>query len=154
MTARYVALAFLAGALALDQATKALVLASLEGNVVELLPIFDLVLVRNDGVSFGMLSGVVPPWALAALALLIVGMLLAWLWRSQSCLVGAALGLIVGGALGNAVDRIRHGAVTDFLDFHAGSYHWPAFNFADVTIFCGVALLLAESFIGGRTPEP
>ena len=153
MTARYVGLAFLAGALALDQVTKALVLASLEGNVVELLPISDLVLVRNDGVSFGMLSGVVPPWALAALTLLIVGMLLAWLWRSQSRLVGAALGLIVGGALGNAVDRVRHGAVTDFLDFHAGPYHWPAFNFADVAIFCGVAVLLAESFIGGRTPE-
>ena len=60
--------------------------------------------------------------------------------------MAAAVGLIAGGALGNVVDRLRHGAVTDFLDFHAAGYHWPAFNLADTAIFVGVALLL----VGGK----
>ena len=68
----------------------------------------------------------------------------------QTRLVAAALGLLIGGALGNVLDRLRHGAVTDFLDFHLGAYHWPAFNLADVAIVSGVALLLLDGF---RAPQ-
>ena len=134
-------------ALGLDQGTKALALnaPALERGV-EILPFLNLVRVLNDGVSFGMLSGVVPWWGLIALAGVIVAWLLIWLWRAPDRLTAAALGLIIGGALGNILDRVRYQAVPDFLDFHYGSYHWPSFNLADVTIFCGAALLFWESF--------
>lgn len=105
----------------------------------------NLVLVRNDGISFGMLGGIVPWWALILLAVAIIAWLVIWLWRSHDSMVGSALGLIIGGALGNVVDRLRFGAVTDFLDFHAAGYHWPSFNIADVAIFCGAALLVWDS---------
>ena len=134
-------------AFGLDQGTKALALntPALERGV-ENLPFLNLVRVLNDGVSFGMLSGVVPWWGLIALAGVIVAWLLIWLWRAPGRLTAAALGLIIGGALGNILDRVRYQAVPDFLDFHYGSYHWPSFNLADVTIFCGAALLFWESF--------
>ena len=77
-----------------------------------------------------------------------VTLLSVWLWRTDRKLSGAAIGLIISGALGNIADRIRWGAVTDFLDFHVGQYHWPAFNLADVAIVGGVVLLLL------RRPEP
>ena len=134
-------------ALGLDQGTKALALTTpaLESGV-EVLPFLNLVRVLNDGVSFGMLGGFVPWWGLIALAGVIVAWLLIWLWRAPDRLTAAALGLIIGGALGNILDRVRYQAVPDFLDFHYGSYHWPSFNLADVTIFCGAALLFWESF--------
>ena len=130
-------------AFALDQGSKTLAINSptLEQGV-EVLPVLNLVAVRNDGVSFGMLGGLAPWWALVGLALGIMAALLVWLWRTQSRLLGAALGLVLGGALGNVLDRLRHGGVTDFLDFHFAGYHWPAFNLADSAIFLGVALLL------------
>lgn len=84
------------------------------------------------------------------LALAAVTGLSVWLWRTRSRLGGMALGLIIGGALGNIADRMRWGGVTDFLDFHFDTYHWPAFNFADVAIVCGVGLLLWESLIETR----
>ena len=134
-------------ALGLDQGTKALALTTpaLESGV-EVLPFLNLVRVLNDGVSFCMLGGFVPWWGLIALAGVIVAWLLIWLWRAPGRLTAAALGLIIGGALGNILDRVRYQAVPDFLDFHYGSYHWPSFNLADVTIFCGAALLFWESF--------
>lgn len=144
---RRVGIGCAAAALALDQGTKALALgtpALVDG--VELLPILNLVLVRNHGVSFGMLSGVVPWWALILLSLAIVATLAVWLWRSQGRAVSMALGLIIGGALGNAFDRARFQAVTDFLDFHVAAYHWPAFNLADVAVVCGAALLMLDGF--------
>lgn len=144
---RRVGIGCAAAALALDQGTKALALgtpALVDG--VELLPILNLVLVRNHGVSFGMLSGVVPWWALILLSLAIVAALAVWLWRSQGRAVSMALGLIIGGALGNVFDRVRFQAVTDFLDFHVAAYHWPAFNLADVAVVCGAALLMLDSF--------
>ena len=93
-----------------------------------------------------MLSGIVPWWALVLLAFAIVAWLSVWLWRAQGRVVSAALGLIIGGALGNVADRMRFQAVTDFLDFHLGAYHWPAFNLADVAVVCGAALLILDSF--------
>ena len=138
-------------ALGLDQGTKALALTTpaLESGV-EVLPFLNLVRVLNDGVSFGMLGGFVPWWGLIALAGVIVAWLLIWLWRAPNRLTAAALGLVIGGALGNVIDRLRYQAVPDFLDFHFGTYHWPSFNLADVAIFCGAALLFWDSYRAAR----
>ena len=133
-------------ALLADQATKAIALATPTlRNGLEVLPFLNLVYVRNDGVSFGILGGIAPWWTLVALTTAIVVGLLVWLWRAESSFVAAALGLIIGGALGNILDRVRHGAVTDFLDFHAAGYHWPAFNLADAAIFLGAFILILDS---------
>lgn len=142
-------------AFVIDQGTKAFALntPALEDGV-EVLPFLNLVRVLNDGVSFGMLGGIVPWWGLVALALAIMAWLLIWLWRTPDRMTAAALGLIVGGALGNALDRLRYQAVPDFLDFHYGSYHWPSFNLADVTIFCGAALLFWDGIrVSKAKPE-
>lgn len=144
-------------ALILDQGTKALALdaAPALSRGVEILPVLDLVLVRNRGVSFGMFgAGMVPWWALTLVALVIVGWLAAWLWRTESRVLAVALGLVIGGALGNVVDRWWHGAVTDFIDLHAGGWHWPAFNLADVAIVSGIAVLLIHSVIGSDDDRP
>ena len=107
----------------------------------QILPIFDLVYVQNDGVSFGMFGGM-PWWGLSALALLICAVLGVLLFRSDNRIEAVALGAIIGGALGNVVDRFRFQAVTDFLSFHIAGLYWPAFNLADVFVVCGVGVLL------------
>jgi signal peptidase II len=130
-------------ALVFDQASKALALAFATplSVGVEILPVFNLVLVFNRGASFGSFSAV-PWWALSLAGLAVIAVLATWLWRTLNRWVGAGLGLVIGGALGNVLDRVRQGAVTDFLDFHWGAYHWPAFNLADVAIVGGVLLFL------------
>lgn len=139
-------LACAAFAFALDQATKAAALAAAPALAqgVEVLPFFDLVLVHNRGITFGLLASDHPAgrWLLILVTGAVSAGLAVWMARAQSRTQAAALGLIIGGALGNLVDRLRHGAVTDFLDFHAQGYHWPAFNLADSGIVVGVALLL------------
>jgi signal peptidase II len=77
----------------------------------------------------------------------IATILIIWLWRIKAKHLAIALGLIIGGAFGNVIDRIQNGGVTDFLDFHIASYHWPAFNLADTAIFIGVAIALFDEFI-------
>ncbi|PHP26155.1 signal peptidase II [Limimaricola cinnabarinus] len=142
-------------AFSLDQGTKALALnaPTLERGV-EVLPFLNLVRVRNEGVSFGMLGGIVPWWGIVLLAVVIVAWLLIWLWRMPDRLTAAALGLIIGGAVGNILDRLRYRAVPDFLDFHYGTYHWPSFNLADVAIFCGATLLFWDSLRSAKNkPE-
>ncbi len=121
-------------------------------RVIEVTPFFNLVMVWNRGVSFGAFNTASPAmsWALTALALAIAAGLLAWLWRAKSRLIAVALGLVIGGALGNVIDRVRLGAVADFLDFHVGGYHWPAFNLADAAITIGVGLILLEALLGER----
>ena len=112
---------------------------------------FDLVLVLNRGVSFGMLGGA-PEWVAGALivfAVLLAAALGIWMWRAQTMLLTLALGLVIGGAIGNVIDRIRFGAVVDFLDFYVGDYHWPAFNVADSAITVGVILLILDSLKSG-----
>ncbi len=135
---------------ALDQVSKSAVLTAsngISGWGIDILPIFNLVMVRNTGVSFGLLSGGIAAWwVLSAVALTVTVFLFRWLWRERNLLVATGLGLIIGGALGNVVDRWRHGAVTDFLDFHAAGWHWPAFNLADVGIVTGVAAIIWNSF--------
>ncbi|MET3352823.1 signal peptidase II [Xanthobacter autotrophicus] len=138
-------------AFTLDQVTKWWVLTELMDlpRVIPVTSYFNLVLGWNRGVSFGLLSADHPamPWLLASLALAVIVGLVVWMTRAQRPGTTAAVGFIAGGALGNVVDRLRHGAVTDFLDFHVAGYHWPSFNLADSAIFAGVALLL---LVGGR----
>lgn len=142
---------------ALDQATKWWILERVMDppRRISVTPFFDLVLGWNRGVSFGMLGGyALPPWSLALLSAGIATILLVWLFRTDARLIATALGLITGGALGNALDRLRHGAVTDFLDFHAAGWHWPAFNFADVGVVCGAALLVLDTLLEHREGRP
>lgn len=113
------------------------------GGHIDVLPFFTLVKVWNRGVSFGMFNDLTHgQWLLSALAITITLILLRWLWRATDKLTTAALGLVIGGAVGNTSDRLRYGAVADYLDFHAFGYHWPAFNVTDTAICMGVVLLI------------
>ena len=132
----------------LDQLTKWLILTQVMSppRVVEITGFFNLVLVGNRGVSFGLFSNDLP-WAQPAMAALAFGIsiiLFIWLRRAETRYLAVAIGLVLGGAIGNAIDRLAHGAVIDFLDFHAMGYHWPAFNVADSTICVGVVLILLD----------
>lgn len=111
---------------------------------IELLPFFRLVMVWNQGVSFGMLQQDVDymRWFLIAVALVICAFMLRFGLRSDLKLERIGYGMVIGGALGNVIDRLRFGAVADFFHFHVGSFSWPAFNVADSAICLGVALLL------------
>lgn len=147
-------LAVAGAALALDQVSKWYILHEVAlpfHNSIEITPFFSLSMVWNQGISFGMLSKYNQPVLLIALAAVISTTLLAWLYRAPSRFIATALGLVLGGATGNIIDRVRFNAVVDFLDFHIGDYHWPAFNIADSTIFIGVVLLCASSMF---TPSP
>jgi signal peptidase II len=118
---------------------------------IELTAFFNLVMVWNEGVTFGLGNNVEwGRWLFAGLALVIVVILIGWLRRTAHFWVLIALGLVIGGAIGNVVDRLRWGAVADFLDFHAFGYHWPAFNLADAGIVVGVLLLVLDALIGRK----
>jgi signal peptidase II len=114
---------------------------------------FDLVMAWNRGVSFGVFnnSGQWNWILLSLLSAVIVAFLVAWMRRAGSSLMAAALGLVVGGAIGNVVDRLRFRAVADFLDFHLGDLHWPAFNLADSAITVGAVILVLDSLFAART---
>lgn len=146
---RRVGLLCIVAAFVLDQATKALALAYAPRLAagIEVLPVFNLVLVHNRGVTFGLFS-LVPWWALTVAGLVIVAALAFWLRQARDHVTATGFGLVIGGALGNLLDRVRHKAVTDFLDFHLAGYHWPAFNMADVAVVGGVGLLLLDSVRG------
>lgn len=134
----------------LDQATKWWILeySMKPPEALRIAPFFNLVLGWNRGISFGMLGGhELPPWTLALLSGTIAAALIVWLLRTRDRLIATGLALVIGGALGNTLDRIRHGAVADFLDFHVVDWHWPAFNMADVGVVCGAALLILDSFV-------
>lgn len=148
--APWLGLAALVGVL--DQLTKQWVLGSLHfGEVIPVTPFFDLVLVFNRGAAFSFLadhSGW-QRWFFTGLAVVISGWLLALMHRHRDeRLLPAAFALIIGGALGNVVDRLMHGAVVDFLYFHAGRHGWPAFNLADAAITLGVGMMLWAQFRG------
>ena len=139
--------------LVLDQITKILILDlfSASQRAIEVLPFFNLVLAWNRGISFGMFGGLGDwgPWALVALAFVISVVLARWMVKAENRLTQVSLALIIGGALGNVIDRIRFGAVVDFLDVHVLGYHWPAFNVADSAITVGAAILILESLFCG-----
>jgi len=135
--------------LVLDQLSKAWLLGVLAANPggIEVTSFFNLVMVWNSGVSFGLFGedSESRRWLLIAVTLTITATLVIWLWRRPAPLVALALGAVIGGAVGNVIDRLRFGAVADFLDFHAFGWHWPAFNVADSAIVAGVALMLVDS---------
>lgn len=140
-------------AFVVDQVTKAIVVAnaaSLSAGI-PVFPGFNLVFYRNDGVTFGLLGGA-PWWSLIALAFAICIWLGVMLFRAESVVETLAYGTIIGGALGNVMDRVRYRAVTDFLDFYIGSTHWPAFNMADVFVVSGVGILLVAPWISAWRP--
>jgi signal peptidase II len=144
--------------LAADQAVKAWVLGGSAGTAeapIPLGPFLNLTLTWNRGVSFSLFTqnsalgqALLLGFTLAATALL--GW---WLWRCRSLVVGAGLGAIIGGALGNALDRATHGAVVDFLDLHLFGRHFFVFNLADAAINVGVALLIVDLVFGSRAAE-
>ena len=146
-----VVLAAFATALISDQASKALMINVLEqGDSIWLAPFANLILVYNRGISFGMfadLIGTYPVVASLAKMVIVVG-LLAWAFLVITAWESAALSLIAGGAAGNIADRLRNGEVTDFIDLHAGGWHWPTFNMADIWIVSG-SLIIAVLCIFG-----
>ena len=137
--------------MALDQLSKWIIVAYVMNPPIkkELTSFFNLVLTHNRGVSFGMFSTGTDTgkWVLIGVALIITGFLIRWLFQSNSLFNVIALGLIIGGAMGNVIDRFLVGAVVDFLDFHAFGHHWPAFNVADAAITVGAISLVFESFL-------
>jgi len=138
-----------------DQADKAWMLYVYDigaKGTVRLAPFFDLILVWNRGVSYGLFpqeSGL-GRWVLILFALTSALALLVWLARITSPLAAVCVGLIIGGAVGNAIDRILYGAVADFFSFHAFGFEWYVFNVADTAIVAGVIGLLYESVFGGH----
>ncbi len=133
-----------------DQVTKYWVMAALVvGEHVSVTSFFNLVLVFNSGAAFSFLAsaGGWQRWIFIALALVISAWIIVLLYKhAAERLMSCALALILGGALGNVVDRFVHGAVLDFLDFYINDWHWPAFNVADSAITLGVSLLLWTQF--------
>jgi signal peptidase II len=145
---------FAAAGLILDQATKLWFLhgADLAANgPIRLLPFLDLVLVWNRGISYGLFQqdSDIGRWLLAGFT--IAATIALWIWsaRVSSKLPALALALIIGGAVGNGIDRVVYGAVVDFVYFHAGGFSWYVFNLADAWIVAGVAGLLYDSFANG-----
>ncbi len=131
-----------------DQLSKYYILQQSElanHGIIEVTPFFNIVLTFNRGVSFGMFAGHNQPLLLIAIACVIILVLLSWLRKNTSPMVALAVGAIIGGATGNVIDRIRHGAVVDFLDFYIKGLHWPAFNIADSFVFIGVVVLCVYS---------
>ncbi len=125
---------------------------------VELTSWLNLTLAHNYGAAFSFLSdaGGWQRWLFTGLALVVTGVLLVWLLRLPATekLTAAALALIIGGAIGNLADRIKHGYVVDFIDVYYRDWHWPAFNLADSAITCGVILLLLDGLILSAARKP
>ena len=138
----------------LDQFTKQWILTVLPrpGDGFRVTRFFNIVLAWNTGVSFSLFNnaGAANGVIFSLLAAIIVLVLLFWLWRARNGLIAVAIGLVVGGAIGNVIDRLRLGHVVDFLDFHAGLWHWPDFNVADSAVCIGVGLMLIDGLLGGR----
>ncbi|MFN3854163.1 MAG: signal peptidase II [Phreatobacter sp.] len=150
----------LVAAFVLDQAFKLFMFQVIDieaRQVITVAPVLDLVMAWNYGISFGLFrqDAEIGRWLLIAFKAIAVVLILWWLWRAESRLTALALGLIAGGAAGNALDRLIHGAVADFFAFHITTatwqFRWYVFNLADVAIVAGVGLLLYESLFGGRT---
>ena len=143
-----------------DQAAKLWVLhlfAAAGGiRIMSVLPMLNFALTMNRGMSFGLFNTNAAMNALVftLIAALIVAALLVWLKRAQGWLLQVAIGLVVGGAIGNVIDRLVRGAVVDFLDFHLGQWHWFVFNLADAAISVGVGLMVIDGLRGRReTPK-
>lgn len=135
----------------LDQLTKWISVSLLDlYETVPVMPFFNFTMAHNYGAAFSFLSsaGGWQRWFFAALAVVVSGALTIWMkkLKPNAKMEAAALALIIGGAVGNVIDRFVHGYVIDFLDVYYGSYHWPAFNIADSAICIGAVLLILDSF--------
>lgn len=145
----------------LDQASKLYLVfvVDLANHPLRLGPFLDFVLTRNTGISYGLFQteGPLGQWLLLGFKAIAVVLLWIWLARSRSRLTALSLGLIIGGAIGNAIDRLAYGWVADFVFFHVSGdnwrFNWYVFNLADVAIFAGVIGLLYESLIGERAQK-
>jgi signal peptidase II len=142
-----------------DQASKLYLLLVFDlaaRGTVHVLPFLDLVLTKNTGISYGLLQsqGALGQWLLLAIKAAAVVLLWTWLARAHTRLTALSLGLIIGGAIGNAIDRLAYGWVADFVLFHVSTanwqFYWYVFNLADVAIVAGVIGLLYESMFPGR----
>jgi signal peptidase II len=144
--------------LALDQASKLSLLFGYELPLKEplvLAPFLELIVVWNRGISYGLFQqdSEIGRWVLLAIMIAAAIGLSVWMAQATSRLLAAALGLIIGGALGNAIDRIAYGAVFDFVHFHVGSFSWYVFNVADAAIVAGVVGLVYDSLVLDRRRE-
>lgn len=121
-------------------------------RTIKLLPVLNLTMVWNQGVTFGLLQqdGAAGSWILAGVALAVVVALTLWMRRAERKLVAVSLGAIAGGAVGNVMDRLRFGAVVDFIHAHAFGWSWYVFNVADAAIVCGVAALILDGLRPAR----
>ena len=158
MTPRLAGFAIAALTLVIDQANKLWLMDVYDiaaHQPVRLAPVFDVVFAKNPGISYSLLPAHSPGarWALVAFTLAATIGIGIWLWRTPTRVPAIGLGLVLGGALGNAIDRFAYGWVADFYYFHVGGFHWYVFNLADVAIVVGVALLLVDSFLLAR-PVP
>ena len=149
-------------ACALDQASKLYLLFVFDLAAkapVHLGPFFDFVLARNRGISYGLLQtqGALGQWLMLGFKAVAIALLWVWLARAQRRLTALSLGLIIGGAIGNAIDRLAYGWVADFVLFHISTaswrFEWYVFNLADVAIVAGVIGLLYESVVGDRAAK-
>jgi signal peptidase II len=148
-----------AAILVADQLTKFLVLHGMElvlGERRVIAPFVDFALTYNRGVSYGLFQqdGELGRWFLVALKLGATVLFSFWMLRAQSRLVAASLGLLIGGAVGNAIDRMVYGAVIDFVSLHAFGWRWYVFNLADTAIVAGVLGLLYDAVKGSVTKSP
>ena len=151
MSARWLGALAAVLALALDQASKLWLLFGLgmvDRERISVAPFVDFILLFNPGISYSLFPQQSPTgrWILLAATLGATLLLCFWLWRSTRPIASLALGAIIGGALGNGVDRFAYGAVVDFVDLHVGARHWYVFNVADSAITIGVVLLLVDAF--------
>ncbi|MGA7710531.1 MAG: signal peptidase II [Rhizomicrobium sp.] len=161
MSARHLGLIAAAAALALDQATKLLILYGLgavhlaPGRAISVLPFFNLVMLWNPGISLGLFPANGPEQTvlLATFQFLAACAFLWWLWFVQSRWLGVSLGLVIGGALGNLIDRLIYGAVADFFHFYAFGYYFYVFNIADAAITFGILGWLYDALLN-RQPTP
>lgn len=141
----------------LDQATKLVIIQTIQyGQAIAIIPgFFDIVFVLNPGAAFGFLSTLSaevrnPLFILISVVAVVLIVFYHARYLGSNRLVSFALALVLGGAAGNLIDRLRYGMVVDFLDVHVGQYHWPAFNVADSTISIGVGLMILDIFLGWR----
>nr|WP_184042875.1 signal peptidase II [Roseospira visakhapatnamensis] len=133
-----------------DQITKYIVFVGIQPppyGGLDVTSFLSLVSVMNRGVSFGLFSSGSPwaPFILTAIAATVVAALTFWLRQAETRMLSISLGMLIGGAIGNAIDRLVHGAVMDFVNLHWEGYHWPAFNVADAAITVGAVLMVLDA---------
>jgi signal peptidase II len=124
-----------------------------ERGRVAVMPFLDLVFVKNTGISYSFFDAASPAWQFVLVAVAGIASLALWVWLARSAnsrLMATAVGLVIGGAIGNALDRLHLGGVADFFSLHAFGFYWYVFNIADIAIVAGVVGLLYDSFIASR----